>query len=317
MPSAISHFSAAQIPSLARTNAIITGANSGIGFVTALELARHGAHVTLAVRSAEKGAAAIAQIRAEVPAASVDVLPLDLASLASVESFAKAYAAANRPLHLLINNAAIMALPRRTLTVDGFEVQFGTNVLGHFALTARLFPAIVKAGQTSAQPSRIVTVSSIIHKRGRIRLDDLTFTSGYKPMDAYGQSKLANLMFAFELDRRLRAASLPVWSLAAHPGVAATNLFQGTHYPAYERIPRRIIGHVISAVLNSAAQGALPSLYAATSPDARSGEYYGPTGFREMRGPLGLAHIAPAAKDTAVAAELWQRCEDLTGLRLP
>jgi NAD(P)-dependent dehydrogenase (short-subunit alcohol dehydrogenase family) len=317
MPPAISDFTPAQIPSLAGTNAIITGANSGIGFVTALELARHGAHVTLAIRSAEKGAAAIAKIRDEIPAASVEVLLLDLASLASVESFAKTYAATNRPLHLLINNAGIMALPKRTLTIDGFEAQFGTNVLAHFALTARLFPAIVKAAQAAAGPSRIVTVSSIIHKRGHIRLDDLTFTSGYTPMRAYGQSKLANLMFAFELDRRLRAASLPVWSLAAHPGVAATNLFKGSHYPAYEKIPRLVIGQVISAFLNSAAQGALPTLYAAASPLAKSGEYYGPTGFREMRGPLGRAHIASQAKDQAVAAALWQRCEELTGLSFP
>jgi NAD(P)-dependent dehydrogenase (short-subunit alcohol dehydrogenase family) len=317
MSSAISDFTPAQIPSLAGTNAIITGANSGIGFVTALELARHGAHVTLAVRSAEKGEAAVTRIRAEIPAAKVEVLSLDLASLASVESFAKAYAEANRPLHLLINNAGIMALPRRTLTVDGFEAQFGTNVLGHFALTARLFPAIIRAAQSAVGPSRVVTVSSIIHKSGHIRLDDLTFTSGYKPMVAYGQSKLANLMFAFQLDRRLRARSLPVWSLAAHPGVAATNLFQGTHYPGYERIPRLVIGHVINAFLNTAAQGALPTLYAAASSDAKSGEYYGPTGFREMRGALGLAHVAPQAKDEAVGAALWQRCEELTGLSFP
>lgn len=317
MPSAISDFTPAQIPTLAGTNAVITGANSGIGFVTALELARHGAHVSLAVRSAEKGAAALAQIRAELPAANIEVLPLDLASLASVESFARTYTATGRPLHLLINNAGIMALPKRTLTVDGFEAQFGTNVLGHFALTARLFPTIMKAAGSAAGPSRIVTVSSIIHKRGRIRLDDLTFTSGYTPMRAYGQSKLANLMFALELDRRLRTRSLPVWSLAAHPGVAATNLFKGSHYPAYEKIPRLIIGQIISAFLNSAAQGALPTLYAAASPDAKSGKYYGPTGFREMRGPVGLANIAPQAKDEAVAAAIWQRCEELTGLSFP
>jgi NAD(P)-dependent dehydrogenase (short-subunit alcohol dehydrogenase family) len=325
----ISRFTPSDIPDLSGTNAIITGANSGIGFFTALELARHGANVTLAVRSTDKGNAAAEKIRSQLrppqntassaaplpQPGTLDVLPLDLISLASVETFSAAYCATKRPLHLLINNAGIMALPKRTLSPDGFEAQFATNVLGHFALTARLFPAILAAA-TPASPSRIVTVASIAHKSGKIRLDDLTFTSGYKPMVAYSQTKLANVMFAFELDRRLRAAGLNVLSTAAHPGVASTNLFQGSHYIAPERAMRRFIAGVIGVVLNSTAQGALPTLYAAASPNAKSGEYYGPTGFQEMRGPLGLASIAPQAKDTAVAAALWQKCEALTGCKL-
>jgi NAD(P)-dependent dehydrogenase (short-subunit alcohol dehydrogenase family) len=310
----------ADIPSQAGRRAIVTGANSGIGYHAALELARHGAHVLLACRDTAKGASALARIRAELPTAHAEVVHLDLASLSSVHAFAQAELALNAPLDLLINNAGVMAPPKRLETADGFELQFGTNVLGHFALTALLLPALQRAAESQPQRPRVVTISSIAHKRGRLNFDDLQSTGRYSPMGAYQQSKLADLMFAFELNRRLRAATAPVsaiMSVAAHPGVARTNLFQGAQFPALERPVRRVIGLVIGAFLNTDADGAIPTLFAATSPGAADGGYYGPQGFLEMRGgDVGPAEIAPRALDPANAARLWSECERLTGVSL-
>lgn len=310
------HWTPADIPPQTGKRVIITGANSGIGYYAALMLARKGAHVILACRDRAKGEAALASLRTEAPGGEIELAHLDLASLASVREFATREPAHSRPLHLLINNAGVMAPPRRMETADGFELQFGTNVLGHFALTGLLLPALQQAAAECAERSRIVTIASIAHKRGRINLGDLNYTSGYAPMKTYQQSKLANLMLAFELDRRLRAAGLPIMSVAAHPGVAHTPLFSKGDYPAVEKAVRRLLGAAIELFLNTAADGALPTLFAATSADVQDGGYYGPQGFEEMRGRrVGAAVVATQANDAAIANHLWSHCEDVTGVR--
>ncbi len=228
--------------------------------------------------------------------------------------FADRVLADGRPLHGLINNAGVMAPPRRRETEDGFELQFGTNVLGHFALTARLMPALERAA-ASPDGARVVTLASLAHRRGRIDFDDLQSRQPYSPMGAYAQSKLGDLMFAFELDRRLRAAGSPLLSVAAHPGIAATNLFRSGDYHGVEKVVRDAIGPVIGLVLNSDAAGALPTLYAATAGTVEGGGYYGPQGLFEARGQrVGKARIARQALDAAVAARLWEMCEALTGV---
>jgi NAD(P)-dependent dehydrogenase (short-subunit alcohol dehydrogenase family) len=308
---------AADIPSLAGKRILITGANSGIGYHAALKLARKGAQVILACRDRQRGEAALGRLNTDSPSAHTELAVLDLASLASVRTFAEKELARQRPLHILINNAGVMTPPKRLETTDGFELQFGTNVLGHFALTALLMPALEQAAAESADRPRIVTIASIAHKRGRLNFDDLQSTRNYGPMRAYQQSKLANVMFTFELDRRLRATGSRVMSLAAHPGVARTNLFQAGDYSSIEKATRNLVGHAIGILLNTDAEGALPTLYAATSPDVQDGSYYGPLGFQEMRGDdVGPATIASQALDTTAASRLWQICEDITGIKL-
>jgi NAD(P)-dependent dehydrogenase (short-subunit alcohol dehydrogenase family) len=310
-------WTAADISSQAGKRIIITGANSGIGYHAALKLARKDAHIILACRDRQKGEAALDRLNTEVPGASLELAIMDLASLASVREFAANELAQHRPLHILINNAGVMAPPKRLETTDGFELQFGTNVLGHFVLTALLMPALQQAAAESAEQPRIITIASIAHKRGQLDLNDLQSTKSYAPMKAYQQSKLADLMFAFELERRLRAKSIPIMSIAAHPGVAHTALFNKADYSPIEKAARTAIGHAIELLLNTDAEGALPTLYAATSPDAQDGGYYGPQGFQEMRGErVGPAKIAPQALDTNAATQLWKACEDLTGVNL-
>ena len=300
----------AAIPSLRGRNIIITGGNSGIGYKAAEVLAAKGAHVVLACRDPGRGAAAVAAIRRDVAGADVDLALLDLGSLASVHRFADEMLGQDMPLHVLVNNAGVMTPPKRLETRDGFELQFGTNVLGHFALTARLMPALERAGA-----ARIVTLASIAHQRGRIDFDDLQSRKSYSPMGAYAQSKLGDLMFAFELDRRLRAAGSPVSSIAVHPGVAATNLFRNGDYHGAEKIGRDIASRMIGLVLNTDLAGALPTLYAATAETVQSGGYYGPQGLFEARGQqVGPARVAPKARDPAVATRLWETCEALTGV---
>ena len=293
---------------------VVTGANSGIGYHTAAILARHGAEVVLACRDEQRGAEALVRLRADVPEARVRVAQLDLASLASVRAFADHELALRQPLDLLINNAGVMAPPRRIETVDGFELQFGTNVLGHFALTGLLLPALEMAADSSPDRPRVVSLASIAHKQGRLDFDDLQATRRYGPMSAYRQSKLANLIFAFELDRRLRAARSRVMSVAAHPGVANTNLFRSGEHSSLSRAARAVLSGFIGAALNSDAAGALPTLYAATAADVVDGGYYGPLGLFEMRGErVGQATVAHQATDEADARRLWQVCETLTG----
>jgi NAD(P)-dependent dehydrogenase (short-subunit alcohol dehydrogenase family) len=314
----VSHLDAC-IPDQTGRRVLITGANSGIGYPVARDLARAGASVILAARDPARGTAAIARLRSEVPSAQVELGLLDLASLAAVRDFAARELDRGLPLDLLIDNAGVMAPPKRLETVDGFELQFGTNVLGHFALTGLLFPAIERAVTQStarlAQAPRIVLVASIAHKRGRIDFDDLQSTRSYGPMKSYQQTKLADLMLAFELDRRLKAKASPILSVAAHPGVANTNLFQVGDFSAVEKAIRRVAGHAIGALLNTDEEGALPTTYAAVAPEAKGGGYYGPQGFQEMRGgDVGDAIVAPQARDTAAAAKLWSICEKLTGV---
>ena len=230
------HWKAADIPSLAGKRVLITGANSGIGYHAALKLARKGAHVVLACRDPQRGEDALARLDADSPGAHAELAILDLASLSSVRDFARKQLAERRPLHILINNAGVMAPPKRLETVDGFELQFGTNVLGHFALTALLMPALERAAAESNDRPRIVTIASIAHKRGQLNFNDLHSKNSYGPMRAYQQSKLANLLFAFELDRRLRDANSRIMSIAAHPGVADTNLFRTGNHSLIEKL---------------------------------------------------------------------------------
>jgi NAD(P)-dependent dehydrogenase (short-subunit alcohol dehydrogenase family) len=311
------HWKAADIPSLAGKRVLITGANSGIGYHTALKLARKGAQVMLACRDRQRGEDALARLDADSPNAHTELVHLDLASLTSVRDFAASELEKHRPIHILINNAGVMAPPGRLETADGFELQFGTNVLGHFALTSLLISALEQAAADSAYRPRVVTIASIAHKRGQLNFDDLQSTKSYGPMRVYQQSKLADLMFAFELNCRLRATNSRVMSVAAHPGVASTNLFQVGNHSSFEKAARTLLGHAISIVLNTDSEGALPTLYAATAPDVEDGGYYGPQGFKEMRGDVvGPAEVAPQARDTSAAARLWQICQDLTGIRL-
>lgn len=297
-------WNANQIPGQKGRTAVVTGANSGIGLVTARELARGGARVVLACRDTEKGTAAAQGISSAVPNAAVEVAALDLSSLASVRAFAERYRSEHASLDLLINNAGVMAPPRRE-TADGFELQFGTNHLGHFALTGLLLAAM--EGRDDA---RVVTVSSGAHRMGRINFDDLQGARKYRRWGAYGQSKLANLLFAFELDRRLRAAGSPISSVAAHPGYAATNL-----QFAAPPLPDRMLMFFGNRLLaQSAEMGALPTLYAATYPGLESGAYIGPGGFMEQRGHPKPVGSTAAARDEKVAARLWQVSEELTGV---
>jgi NAD(P)-dependent dehydrogenase (short-subunit alcohol dehydrogenase family) len=270
---------------------IVTGANSGLGAATAHALAEHGASVVLACRNVEKGAAAAAGMSGDV-----SVRRLDLADLASVRSFA----ADTGPFDVLVNNAGVMAVPLAR-TADGFESQIGTNFLGHFALTVQLLPVIAE---------RVVTVSSNAHRWGRINLDDLNWQRRrYRRWFAYGQSKLADLMFAYELQRRLHAAGSAVRSVAAHPGYAATELQSGAGSRA-DRIMS--LGNRILA--QSAERGALPTLYAATMPDVRGGEYWGPDGPAELVGHPTRVGSSRLSKDGRIAVRLWGRAEELTGV---
>jgi len=313
------HWTAAEIPDQTGRRVLITGANSGIGYMTVLKLARKGATVVLACRDERRGKAAISRLLADSPGAQLELVLLDLSSLDSVREVAARELERGLPLDLLINNAGVMAPPQRLETKDGFELQFGTNVLGHFALTGLLLPALERAAAKAineATRPRVVTVASIAHKRGRMNFEDLQSKYRYSPMGAYQQSKLGNVLFSFELERRLQAESSGVVSIAAHPGVAETNLFKVGSSKGLARVAESAISHTIGTLLNSDAEGALPTLYAAAAIEAKGGGYYGPQGFQEMRGgDVGEAKLSAAAKDEAAAARLWGVCEDLTSVR--
>ncbi len=299
----IEGWTAAQIPNLAGKRAIVTGANIGLGFQTARELARAGAEVVLACRSIERGQAAAARIQAEQPAAQVYVAQLDLSELASVRAFA-AQVVEGGTLDILVNNAGIMAVPERQTTVDGFEKQLGTNHLGHFALTGLVLPALL------ATPApRVVSVSSNAHKRGKLYFDDLQLEHSYSPWTAYCQTKLANLLFARELQRLSTEHGSTLVSTAAHPGLSATAIGRDLKGPAAFLTPWmfRILGQ-------DDAQGALPQLYAAVAPDVDPGGYYGPDGWMEFKGAPAHAEVAPQAQDADAQKRLWAVSEQLTGV---
>jgi len=297
------------IPDLSGRLALVTGGNSGLGFETGLALAGAGAQVVLACRDGGRASRAVEAIRARHPGSRVGAMALDLASLASVREFAKAFSAEHDRLHILCNNAGVMALPYR-VTADGFEMQFGTNHLGHFALTGLLLEKLAAAGDDA----RIVTVSSTMHRIGRIRFDDLQWTRGYRKWRAYGQSKLANLLFAYELQRRLEAAGADLRSLAAHPGYAATNLQATGPQMAGSSAMERVMHFGNRFFSQSAAMGAQPTLRAATSPDARGGDYYGPGGPFEMAGPPVKVRSSRRSHDRDVARGLWEVSSRLTGV---
>ncbi|WP_263382811.1 oxidoreductase [Granulicella arctica] len=306
-----SPFTANDIPSQQGRRVLITGANSGIGYETALELARRGAEIILPARSLDKANEAIKRIRREVPSASLTPGILDLASLASVRAFAASIAERlpGRSLDLLINNAGVMSVPQRELTVDGYERQFATNYLGPFLLTSLLYPQMKQERGT-----RIVTVASGVSNQGKIEFDNLQSERVYKPMfGAYSQSKLADLIFQLELQRRLTAAGSPILSTGAHPGYAITNL-QTSGPAGASPLSFRIMEMILKPLASQDAHhGALPTLFAATSSAATSGGYYGPSGFQELKGHPVPAKIAPAAKDLNLANRLWTETERLTG----
>jgi NAD(P)-dependent dehydrogenase (short-subunit alcohol dehydrogenase family) len=290
-------WTANDIPALAGKTAVVTGANSGLGYETSLELARHGAHVVLSCRDEARGTEALQRLRTELPQVSAELSLLDLADLASVRKFAEAYAGERDHLDILVDNAGVMALAERRLTADGFEMQFGTNHLGHFALTGLLLPQLL------ARPGgRVVAVTSFGHKIGRVNFDDLQAERKYRKWLAYGQSKLANLLFIFELDRRARAAGSGLIAAVAHPGYADTNLQAGTSFSWS------------NFMAQSAGDGALPTLYAAAAPDVQGGEFFGPSGFMQQRGAPKRVKAAGKAYDTDVARRLWEVSEQLTGV---
>jgi NAD(P)-dependent dehydrogenase (short-subunit alcohol dehydrogenase family) len=298
-------------PRLDGRRAIVTGASGGLGFETALGLARRGAQVVLAARNPGKAEAALARIRAIVPGAAVSFSPLDLADLGSVRSFAEDELAGGAGLDILVNNAGVMAYPTRRTTRDGFEEQFGTNYLGHFALTAHLLPALLGAGSEA----RVVSLASLAHVKGRIALDDLQGERRYDGWTAYRQSKLAMLIFAREVQRRADAAGWAIRSVAAHPGWAVTDIVGNGPAQEGRRLQPALMSLVLRMLGQSAADGALPILYAATAAEAEPGGYYGPTGRGERTGPVGPSRVMPQAADAATARALWSASERLTGVK--
>jgi NAD(P)-dependent dehydrogenase (short-subunit alcohol dehydrogenase family) len=300
-------WTATDMPDQTGRTAVVTGANTGLGFDTASELARRGASVVLAVRDIDKGKDAAARIAARSPGADVTIQRLDLSSLASVRAAADELRSGHDRIDLLINNAGLMYPPRGT-TADGFELQFGTNHLGHFALTGLLIDRLLATAE-----SRVVTVSSIGHRiRARINFDDLQSERSYSRVAAYGQSKLANLMFTYELQRRLSAAGSSTVALAAHPGVSSTELVRNS--PGLLRVGNALFGRFVS---QSAERGALPTLRAATDPAALGGQYYGPDGFRELRGDPVVVESSKQSHDADVRRRLWTVSEELTGVTFP
>lgn len=286
--------------------AVVTGANSGLGFETARALAAHGATVVVAVRDADKGKHAADRIADAVPGADTTVQQLDLTSLASVRTAAEQLKSAHAAIDLLINNAGVMYPPRQT-TSDGFELQFGTNHLGHFALTGLLLDRML-----SVPGSRVVTVSSVGHRiRARIDFDDLQAERSYNRVAAYGRSKLANLMFTYELQRRLSGTGTTI-AVAAHPGAANTDLMR--NMPA---ALRALVPAVAPIVTQTPAMGALPILRAATDPGVLGGQYYGPGGFLETRGYPKIVESSSQSHDTAIQQRLWKISEELTGVAFP
>jgi NAD(P)-dependent dehydrogenase (short-subunit alcohol dehydrogenase family) len=306
----LQNWTAREIPPQTGRLAVVTGATGGLGYEIALALAQGCADVIVAARNESKGREAAAKIRTLAPSSLVRLEKLDLAEQASVAGFARRMIAAGRPLDLLVNNAGVMALPRRQVTADGFEMQFATNYLGHFALTGLLLPLL----RESRSP-RVVQVSSLAYRLGKIRFDNLQGERRYGAWAAYSQSKLASLLFAQELQRRSDGQGWGLLSSAAHPGYAQTDLFaNGLGAGSPLSLLSRSLGRLVS---QSAAAGALPALYAAASESAEAGQFYGPGGFFELTGPAAAAHVSPLARDEALARKLWKVSEQLTGVEWP
>ena len=300
-------WTANDVPDQTGRVAVVTGSNTGIGYHTAAVLAKHGARVVLAVRNVDKGEAAAKKILKASPDADVTVTELDLSSLDSIRTAAKALSAAYPRINLLINNAGVMYTPKQA-TADGFELQFGTNHLGHFALTGLLLPRMMRV-----KGSRVVTVASAAHRiMAAIHFDDLQWENGYNRIAAYGQAKLANLMFTYELQRRLAAKHKSTIAVAAHPGVANTELTR--YLPAFLRPADRLL---LPLVLQSAAMGALPTLRAATDTAVQGGQYYGPDGIGEQRGHPKLVDSSKQSHDAELQQRLWEVSEELTGVTFP
>jgi NAD(P)-dependent dehydrogenase (short-subunit alcohol dehydrogenase family) len=298
------------MPAMDGKRVVVTGANSGIGFEGTKAFARAGATVVMACRSTERGERAAEEIRGAVPDASLDVRQCDLADLGSVRDFAAGVRGTYDELHVLCNNAGVMAVPRSE-TGDGFETQLGVNHLGHFALTGHLLGRLV----TSAGESRVVTQSSGAHEMGELDFDDLHREDGYGKWEAYGQSKLANLLFAYELQRRLERAGVEgTKSVACHPGYADTNLQYRGPQESGSRLRYGLMRVANTVFAQSAAKGALPMLYAATADGVEGGDYYGPGGFLGMRGPPERQESSDASYDGADAERLWAVSEELTGV---
>lgn len=291
--------------------AVVTGATGGLGFEVALGLARTGRHVLLTGRNPAKGAAALTRLRAAVPGAEAGFELLDLASLHSVHEFSDRMAVEHPAIGILVNNAGIMAPPRRVVTVDGFELQTATNYLGHFALTARLLPQMLHGA------ARVVNVSSMAHRRARLDFADLQGERHYGAWALYGQSKLAMLMFALELNRRAVAAGWTLRAMAAHPGWAVTDIIVNGPGAGVAGPREYVMQAGFRLFGQSAAAGAAPILYAAADPGAQGGGYYGPNGFGELRGTPAPSRIMPQVADHAAAVRLWTVSEALTGVTFP
>ncbi|BCZ24541.1 SDR family oxidoreductase [Mycobacterium senriense] len=305
------------VPDLRGKFAVVTGANSGLGFGVAKRLSAAGADVVMAIRDRAKGEQAVAEIRREVPEAKPSIRQLDLSSLPSVAALGEELTAEGRPIDILINNAGVMTPPQRQQTSDGFELQFGTNHLGHFALTGRLLGLL-----RAAESARVVTVSSIAATQDSIHFGDVNAEQGYKPMHSYGVAKLAQLMFAVELDRRSRAGNWGLISNAAHPGLTKTNLLSGASYgrtaPTLQARLTRLTWRLLPFMWLDIDEGIKPTLYAAVSPDAQGAKYYGPRGFYEtVRGGVTFAGVPRLARSEANMRQLWQLSEQLTGVSYP
>lgn len=306
-----------EVPDLRGRFAVVTGANSGLGFGVAKRLAAAGAEVVMAVRDGAKGERAVAEIRREVSHAKLAISQLDLSSLDSVAALGERLTADGRPIDILINNAGVMAPPQRQQTRDGFELQFGTNHLGHFALTGHLLPLL-----RDAESARVVTVSSIAATQGKLDFGDVNAERDYRPMYSYGVAKLAQLMFAVELDRRSRLGGWGLLSNAAHPGLSKTNLLSGASYgrakPTVQARFTRLTWRVLPFMWLEVDEGIKPALFAAVSPDAQGGRYYGPRGFYETaRGGVTFARVPRLARSEADMAQLWQLSERLSGVGYP
>ena len=299
-------FSERDIPDLAGKTALVTGATGGLGYETARMLAEHGARVILAGRNTDKGNAALRRIRADTPEADIAFERVDLGSLASVTALAARLTSAGAPLHILVNNAGVMTPPTRQTTSDGHELQFGTNYLAHFALTAQLLPLL-----RQARTARVVSLGSVAARAGVINFDDLQSQANYRPMVAYSQSKLACVMFALELERRSVAAGWGITSIAAHPGISRTDLL---HNAPGRTSLSGLARSYLWFLFQPAAQGALPTLYAATAPEAKAGAYYGPASLGETRGAVALAQLPSRAGDLQGAERLWRVSEALAGV---